>query len=255
MLSQVYYWVFTALVAAFSSADPGGGHAEPRKQVPVLCYHQVRDWRADDSKTARPYIIPPSRFLLHMKMLRDSGYHAVSPDQLVDYLVKGIPLPPRPIVITFDDGTLAQYTSALPVLERYGFKAVFFIMTVTIDKPGYLSRAQIKALSDRGHVIGCHTWDHHNVTNYTGKDWDMQLSKPTGLLSQITGKPVNYFAYPFGSWNEAAITELRSHNYKAAFQLSGKRDDQASLFTVRRIIADGRWDGAQLHSAIKRSFN
>lgn len=247
--------VLAVCAAVFTTADPHGRPIETKKQVPVLCYHQVREWRTGDSKTDRPYIIPPSRFLLHMKMLHDSGYHAISPGQLVDYLNNGTPLPPRPVLISFDDGTLSQYTSALPVLDRYNFKAVFFIMTVTLDKPGYLTRMQIKNLSDRGHVIGCHTWDHHNVTKYTAKDWDVQLSKPTDILSQITGKPIRYFAYPFGSWNEAAITELRSHKYEAAFQLSGKRDDQASLFTVRRIIADGRWDGAQLHSAIKRSFN
>jgi peptidoglycan/xylan/chitin deacetylase (PgdA/CDA1 family) len=62
------------------------------------------------------------------------------------------------------------------------------------------------------------------VKKYTGADWDNQLVKPKATLETITGKPVEYFAYPFGLWNEAAIPELKKRGYKAAYQLSDKRD-------------------------------
>lgn len=225
-----------------------------KKQVPVLCYHQVRSWKRTDSKNARPFIVPPETFKAHMKMLHDSGYHTISPDQLNDYLTRGKALPGKPVLLTFDDGTLAQYTEALPVLEKYGFTATFFIMTVTLNKPDYLSRSQVKELSDKGNEIGCHTWDHHKVTQYTSKDWDMQLTEPTHDLQLITGKKVNYFAYPFGIWNKAAIEKLKELDYKASFQLSGAMDIYDPRYTIRRIIADGQWNATQLHSAIVRSF-
>jgi hypothetical protein len=53
-----------------------------RKQVPILCYHQIREWRASDSKSAKDYICPTSTFVQQMKMLADSGYHAITADQL-----------------------------------------------------------------------------------------------------------------------------------------------------------------------------
>ena len=53
-----------------------------RKQVPILCYHQIRDWREKDSKSARDYIIPVNTFKAHVKMLADSGYNSILPDQL-----------------------------------------------------------------------------------------------------------------------------------------------------------------------------
>lgn len=223
-------------------------------QVPVLCYHQIRNWEIRDSRSERQYIVPVRIFAEHMRMLRDSGYHIVLPDQLAAYLQYGKTLPDKSVMLTFDDGTISQFDNALPLLDKYGFKATFFIMTVTLDKPGYLSREQIRMLATQGHAIGCHTWDHHKVTTYTEKDWTLQLTQPTLALEQLSGKPVHYFAYPYGVWNVAAIGNLRKQGYIAAFQLGGRRDADAPLFTIRRLIADGRWSGPQLATAIKRSF-
>lgn len=176
-----------------------------------------------------------------MKLLYDNGYHTILPNQLVRFYQQGGKLPDKPLLLTFDDGTISQYINALPELEKYGFKAAFFIMTVTIDRPGYMTSKEIRYLSDRGHVIGCHTWDHHNVTQYKDNDWEIQLKKPSKLLQKITGKPIEYFAYPYGAWNLSAIEHLKDESYHAAFQLSGKQDKSASLYTIRRMIVDGNW--------------
>ncbi len=224
------------------------------KQVPVLCYHQIRDWKATDSKSAKTYITPIKRFSEHIKMLRDSGYHTISPDQLTAYLLHHQPLPEKPILLTFDDGTASQYTNALPELDKYGFNATFFIMTVTINQPDYLNRKQLAEISALGHSIGCHTWDHHDVRNYKDQDWATQLTKPTKLLQEITGKPVLYFSYPYGAWNAQAIGHLKNHGYSSAFQLSGKQDTAEPMYTIRRIIVDGHWTANQLNHTIKEQF-
>ncbi|PKV63465.1 polysaccharide deacetylase family protein [Pontibacter ramchanderi] len=225
-----------------------------RKQVPILCYHQVRDWREKDSKQAKDYIIPEERFRDHIKMLADSGYQTVLPEQLMAYLTTGAPLPAKPVMLTFDDTSLGQYTVAAPELEKYGFKGVFFIMTVSLGRPNYMSKAQVKELSDRGHVIGSHTWDHQNVKKYQGQDWVTQVEKPSRQLAEITGKPVEYFAYPFGLWNPEAIPELKQRGMAAAFQLADKRDPQDPLHSIRRIIASGHWSPNSLHRAMVNSF-
>lgn len=64
-----------------------------RKQVPILCYHQIRDWRPGDSETAKVYIVPPATFREQMKMLADSGYQTILPDQLIAYLETGLNYP------------------------------------------------------------------------------------------------------------------------------------------------------------------
>jgi len=224
------------------------------KQVPILCYHQIRDWRPTDSKTAKNYIVPIAPFREQIKMLADSGYHTILPDQLYAYLTRGAALPGKPIMLTFDDTDLDQYTIALPELNKYGFKAVFFIMTVSLGKSHYMSKEQVRELSDNGHVIGSHTWDHHNVKKYQGNDWIVQIDKPTRQLEDITGKHIRYFAYPFGLWNKAAIPELKKRGFIAAFQLNEKRDQEDPLFTIRRIIVPGEWSGTTLNKWIVRDF-
>ena len=128
-----------------------------------------------------------------------------------------------------------------PQLEKHHFTATFFIMTITLDKPNYLSSDQIKALDRMGMTIGAHTWDHHRVTRYTDADWDTQIADPTAQLAQITGHPINYFAYPYGLWNDQAISHLKRAGFVAAFQLESDMDRAAPLLTLRRVVANGFW--------------
>ena len=225
-----------------------------RPQVPILCYHQIRDWTVRDSKNAKDYITPIATFKAHIKMLADSGYHTVSPDQLYAYMTTGAKLPSKPIMLTFDDTDLDQFTIARPTLEQYGYKAMYFVMTVSLGRPHYMTKAMVKQLSDEGNIIGSHTWDHHNVKKYQGQDWVTQIDKPTKTLEDITGKKINYFAYPFGLWNEQAFPELKKRGFVAAFSLAEKRDQNDPMFTIRRIIASGYWTPRTLHNSIVQSF-
>lgn len=224
-----------------------------RREVPILCYHQIRDYKPTDGKIGRPYIVPPADFAQQMQALADSGYHTILPDQLNEYLTTGKELPTKPVMLTFDDTRLDQYTAALPELNKHGFKGVFFIMTVSLGRPGYMSKEQVKELSDKGHTIGSHTWDHKNVKTYTDTDWPVQIAKPSKQLQEITGKPIEYFAYPFGLWNKEAIPHLKEHGFKGVFQLYAKRDESDPLFTIRRIIVPD-WSGAGLIKTMKNTF-
>ena len=253
----------SASATAATATLPGGKLADAatiiaRKQVPILCYHQIREWRGSDSKSAKDYICPTSVFVQQMQMLKDSGYHAITADQLYAYLTTGASLPTKPVFLTFDDGDEDQYINALPILNKHGFKAMFGIMTVAIGRHGkqpYMSKAEIKDLSDKGHEVCCHTWDHHNAKKYTAADWQTQAVEPRKLLSDITGKPVKYFVYPFGLWNHEAAVELQKMKYLAAFQLADKkRDEQYPLQSIRRIIASGYWSAKTLHNNMIGSF-
>jgi len=167
-----------------------------KKQVPILCYHQIRAWRAADSESTKDYVVAPETFKEHIKMLADSGYHTILPDELLAYLSTGAKLPAKPIMLTFDDTDVEQFTLAAPELKKYDFKGVFFIMTVSIGRPRYMSSDQIKSLSDAGHVIASHTWDHQNFKKYTAEDWIAQVDKPTKRLEEITGKKNYLFCLP-----------------------------------------------------------
>lgn len=229
-----------------------------RKQVPVLCYHQIRDWRETDSKTARDYIIPPATFKAHIKMLADSGYTSILPEQYYNYLAYGDALPQKPVLITFDDTDLDQLLVGDKTLKQYGFKGAYFMMTVVIGKHGkvnYMNKDEIKQIADRGNAVGLHTYDHPNVKKIDNTaEWDKQITKPKLLLEEISGQKVIDFAYPFGLWNKEAIKALKDRGLRSAYILATSRDENDPLYTIRRIIASGYWSPRTLHNAMVNSF-
>lgn len=252
--NELQHPISTHPIKTVKNPDPSLVYFKEEGAIPILCYHQLRDYKPTDGKVARDYIVPPAVFEAQMKALSDSGYHSVSPDALVDYLTKNAPLPTKPVMITFDDTDLEQYTVGAPILDQYQFKGVFFIMTVSIGRPHYMTKEQIRALSDAGHTIGSHTWDHHNVKKYTAEDWVTQVEKPTQLLQSITGKKVDYFAFPFGLWNEEAIPNLKQRGFKAAFQLFSKNSTVDSLYTIKRAIITGDMGTKGLFKRIHQAF-
>ncbi|MFV8345537.1 polysaccharide deacetylase family protein [Flavobacterium sp. ZB4P13] len=226
-----------------------------KREVPILCYHNIKDFSSSASGNIKTYTVKPTAFAEQMKALADAGYETILPQQLYDYLVYDGPLPAKPIMITLDDTREEQFSIGAAEMKKYGFKGVFFVMTVSINRPGYMSKEQIKSLSDNGHIVGAHTWDHHMVTKYAGDDWNTQLVKPKAKLEDIIGKPVTDFAYPFGLWNTAAIPEIKKSDYKMAYILSTKRDPVNPLYTIRRIIVSGTWTTQGMMKSINSSFN
>ena len=161
------------LKAVYNKPGPEGPPVFIR-QVPVLIYHNI----TNNSVKGSPLYISAKNFARQMKCLHDSGFHTILPNQLEAYYRGVTILPAKPFMISFDDAHIEQYTLATPVINQYGFKAVFFIMTVTIDKKGFLSSVQIKQLAQQGHVTGAHTWDHPNLKRLQPAQWDKQLIQP-----------------------------------------------------------------------------
>lgn len=233
-----------------------------RPQVPVLCYHHIMD-----GKPKNAYEVTAENFRQQMKALSDSGYHTILPEQYYNYLTHGTVLPSKPVMITYDDTDEEQFSIAKAEMDKYGFKGVYFIMTISIGRPRYMTKEQIKQLADEGHAIGSHTWRHDrvdrlkdlNTIEYRGKkievnEWDFQLTNTKKQLEEITGKPVEYFAFPFGIWSKPALPKIEERGYKLAFQLSEKRDSTMPLYTVRRIIVAPSWNGTGIIKAMKSSF-
>ncbi len=225
-----------------------------KRQVPVLCYHHIREPKPGQSETMKSYSVSPVQFAQQMKALKDSGYETILPNQLYDYLVHGVQLPAKPVMLTFDDTDEEQFSIGYQEMKKYGFKGVYFIMTISINRPRYMTKEQLKQLADDGNAVESHTWDHHMVTKYQGEDWDKQFVKPRKTIEDITGRPATYFAYPYGLWNEAAIPELKKAGFKMAFILSTKRDSAEPLYTVRRMIVPGQWSATGMIKSMKQTF-
>lgn len=225
-----------------------------RSTIPVLCFHQLRDHRPDDSAYARSITTPPAVFAAQLQALRDGGWTSVTGPALVDHLEFGTPLPERAMLLTFDDGSATHHSVGLPVLQQFGFVGTFFPMTVVLDKPDWLSAAQLRDLVGAGMTIGSHTWDHQRLDRLPGDQWATQLAEPAATLADIIGAPVDLLAYPYGAWSPEALEHVATAGYRAAFQLADDQDPAAPLLTVRRIMPPPTWDGATLLAHLDDDF-
>jgi peptidoglycan/xylan/chitin deacetylase (PgdA/CDA1 family) len=219
-----------------------------RATVPVLCYHQLRDWRNSDSQYNRTSLIcPPRYFRAHLDALHEGGWTTITPDQYLAHLTAGAALPRKPVILSFDDGSAGQAGEGLRQLVKRGMTGVFFVMTVVLGKEGWMSTRDIKRLADAGMTIGSHTWDHHPVSDLSGRDWKIQLEQSRATLRRASGQPVEHFAYPYGIVSAKAFPHLRHAGYQTAFQLEAQKlDHQAPLYTLRRSIVVSGWSGATL---------
>ncbi|SDQ15245.1 Polysaccharide deacetylase [Quadrisphaera sp. DSM 44207] len=214
--------------------------------VPVLCYHQLREWRDGDSDATRSLTTPPRAFTAQMEALRDGGRTPVDAAAVVDHLELGAPLPERPVLLTFDDGSATHHSVALPVLERLGFPGAFFPMTVVLGEPDWLGPDQVRDLDRAGMAVGAHSWDHQRMDRLSGEEWQRQLDEPAAELAEVLGRPVDLLAYPFGAWSPETLPHVTSAGYRAAFQLDEPSDPTSPLLTIRRIMPLPTWDAGTL---------
>jgi peptidoglycan/xylan/chitin deacetylase (PgdA/CDA1 family) len=73
--------------------------------------------------------------------------------------------PIKAAIITFDDGMLSQFTYAKPILDKYNFKATFYIICNSVDKGNRLNWNNIQTLEKEGHEIGSHSMNHKRLRN------------------------------------------------------------------------------------------
>lgn len=220
--------------------------------VPVLCYHNIS--KSDNEKQDLLHI-SEKQLYAQFQYLHDQGYETITPDELYANINSGSPLPSKPIMLTFDDSHASHYEIAVPALNKYHFRGVFFIMTVCLDKPGWLKTSDIKEMSAQGHIIGCHTWDHPDMVKHPDYNVNEQLIKPKKYLEKITGTSISYFAYPFGMWGEQTVKDLKDADFIGAYQLDKRQYATDKNFTIRRIMVGGAWTGAQLEAAIEKAYN
>ncbi|SHL61453.1 Peptidoglycan/xylan/chitin deacetylase, PgdA/CDA1 family [Chitinophaga jiangningensis] len=221
------------------------------KEIPVLCYHHIYEGTNEKNDLLH---ISVAQFEQQLQALAANGYQSITPDILAAYLQGQAVLPTHPVLITFDDSHATHYTLAAPALKHFGFTGVFFVMTVTINKAGYLSAQQISSLATAGHFIGCHTWDHQPLMKGS-INWHQQLNKPKSELEQLTGKPVISLAYPYGIWDSTAIAEVKAVGFKAAFQLNKAPDKEYPIYTIRRLMVSGAWSGTYLIGKMETVFS
>jgi peptidoglycan/xylan/chitin deacetylase (PgdA/CDA1 family) len=185
-------------------------------RIPVLMYHSI------DYEKGNELRIPKEKFHDQMKYLKDSGFNPIDLDELYSHIALGSKLPEKPIVITLDDGYVDNYTNAFPVLKEFGFKAVVFMITGSMDTSGsYITSEQIKEMDKNSMRIEGHTVTHPQLDTLSYSKQLSELRDSKASLEKVLGRDVKYFAYPYGKFNNDTLKAVEEAGYKLAFSTKG----------------------------------
>jgi len=240
-------WRFTVAAAPPLVIAPGPSSI----RVPILMYHYVRVNPNVNDRLGYSLSVTPSDFDAQMDWLRANGYHTVTMQDLYAYLEKERGLPAKPVVLTFDDGYLDFYTTALPILRSHDFTAVSYVVSEFVNWPHYMSAAQIKAAQDAGIEIGSHTVSHVDLTRLSNASLQYQLTASKAALEAMLGRPVVSFCYPSGRFGSREAAAVAAAGYEdATTTMGGSWHSLADRYIWTRVRVSGGETLAQYADAV-----
>lgn len=211
--------------------------------VPILMYHTLDEQRS-------PIALSPAVFAWQMRWLAQNGYQVLALAHLIHLLKAKQPLPPRSLVLTFDDGFASLYTHAFPILTRYGFPATVFLVSEFCgrqnnwpDQPlrssplPLLNWAQIREMDRHGITFGAHTATHPWLDRCTPAELNTEICTAQLHLQDQLGHPLDLFAYPYGRYTQAAKTLVERTYQGACATHLGMVNANSDPFALPRIEA------------------
>jgi peptidoglycan/xylan/chitin deacetylase (PgdA/CDA1 family) len=228
------------IVAAHPGAD-WRAHSGP---VPILEYHVLGRPQAE---VAYPDLyVPRASFRKQMDWLDRQGYEGVTLEQVEDAWYRGGKLPPRPVVISFDDGYRPQYTFALPQLRRRGWPGVLNLKAEGSD----LYESNVRAMIDAGWELASHTIAHSDLTSLDPATLAEEVDGSREILRRQYGVPVMNFCYPAGRFDDEVVKAVEAAGYEGATTEIPGFATKEKPYELARIEVLGSWSSEDLAAAI-----
>ena len=196
----------------------------------ILLYHHVAI-----SPIESQYYIHPENFALQMKALDEWGFTPIPLSLLVKAINEGAMLPEKPIVISFDDGRADVYENAFPIMEKYDFPGVFYVISGGLGDDGLVGVEELEEMAAAGWEIGSHSHSHADLSKIGAATSFREVVSSRKILEEALGFPVTSFAYPFGTITDIAGKQVHIAGYESAVGL-GYTDQQGpgNLFYLQR---------------------
>lgn len=233
-------------------------------KVPVLLYHDINP---QPITRFERYTVTTHQFARQMRLLKLLGYSTITPDALEAHLLRGAPLPSRPILITFDDGLESCVHQSLPILREHGFTAVYFLVTGLMgdraqwledDPPGsmrIITWDTARQLERDGFVCGAHSLTHANLAHIPADVCLHEVSASRRILEEQLGRQASLMAYPFGSFNQCVRQMICDAGYTMAFTSHrGFVTARHDRLTLPRISIDATHTMLDFASRLLTSF-
>jgi peptidoglycan/xylan/chitin deacetylase (PgdA/CDA1 family) len=155
------------------------------------------------------YILAETTFRSQIEWLRKSGWRGLNVGEALTCPAD------KSIAITFDDGCETDLIAATPILLEAGFHATFYVTAGFLDKPGYLSTAQLHQLSSLGFQIGCHSMTHPYLNDLCPNDLHREIVDARSKLQDVTGSVVEHFSCPGGRYNDRIVALVKQAGYRS----------------------------------------
>ena len=215
--------------------------------IPVLMYHKVP---LEPIESKHRIFVTRDTLAHQLALLKRRGYETITFGQY-DAWRAGAPgavMPKRPIVLTFDDGYLDNYTNAWPLLKRYGYTAVIYALGHPTHAHNFwdtaqgeprmplMSAAQMAEMAAAGIEFGAHTLNHARLTELSPEEALAEMTGSRQALQAITGQPVLSFAYPYGAYDDGIKALAAQAGFRYAVVISGGgmtwEQDRLAIFRV-----------------------
>ena len=212
-------------------------------KVSIITYHRI------SSAITNDMTITPELFRRHMSFLAKNNYTTITMDQWCATVLDGKPLPDKPIIITFDDAWISQYNNAIPILNKFGFKATFYAYTDVIGNKSTMTYKQLRSLIRQGHNVGCHSAAHSNLAKPSKteneKMYRRRLINETinakKTLEEHLGYRVIHFCYPYGCYDTEVILQLKKSGFVSGVTVNPCPNTiDTPLFKLGRFVI-GPW--------------
>lgn len=213
--------------------------------IPILMYHSI---------SLNPHsslFVSPKVFKKQMEHLKNAGYHTLTFKELKNWKT-GEPIQDKPILITFDDGYLDNFTIVYPYLKRLQMKATIFATSDFIGFPNHLNWSHIKEMEQSGNIeIGVHTRHHADLTEINPLQLEDEIRGSKQRLEKKLGSPIITFAYPSGKYNHKVVEAVKRAGFEFAVTTKpGHAVKKQGFLTLHRV----RVPGSQSLAAFIREF-
>ena len=208
--------------------------------VPILMYHYVDAAPPSVGSHAGSLTVRTKEFQAQMDFLAQNGYHTVTLEQTYAAMAGLASLPAKPVVLTFDDGGLDDYTVAYPILRSHGFVATFFVITAFVGEPNIMTWNQLREMQMSGMAIESHTARHSDLTKTTAASLRAELIQSREAIEAQLGSAPLALAYPFGFYDQRVIDATRAAGYLMAVTThQSRRLAPGSVYSWPRVHVGG----------------
>ncbi len=222
----------------------------------ILMYHMINHHLPKKQSKFNRLRVPPKEFEKQLLWLKKNGWQSMTMQELAQHTT----IPPKTVVLTFDDGYADNYTNAFPLLKKYGMKATIYLVLNRFEKNWAMDKDSSKQSAELNEEpmlthemvqemvqsslieFGSHTLNHVNLPTLSYEEKQNEIAHSKIMLEEQYAILCDSFAYPFGFFDKDDVTVVAENGYtNAVTTLNGYEAwEDTNKLQLKRVMISGR---------------